>query len=160
MLRLVLPLAAASTLLGACASSGTGVFGARGKDWPGYAAAIYAMPAAERQALQTEAANHYAERGGADAAIRLAILTATPDASLQDLGAALDLLDQAETGLGGGAGDAESRGFIAFLRPLLLTLQAQRSALAAESLARQSVEEQLEALKALEESLNANDGNR
>jgi hypothetical protein len=137
--------------LAACAGSG-GLLAGRG-DWPAYAAEVYALQAPERLARQAEAASEYAEQGGADRAIRLAILTGNPDASEQDFGVALDLLDEAEAGLG--ARNAESRQFIAFLRPLLLALQSQRTALAAESLLREALEEQLEELKTLEETLNA-----
>jgi hypothetical protein len=162
--RLSLLLAAGSL----CACAGPGGLFATGDtddtDWTAYAADVYARPAAERQVLRTDAANAYVEQGGADAALRLAIVTATPDASEQDFGAALDLLDEAEAGLGDsdgkGDGDAASLAFIALLRPLLLTLQSQRSALAAESLTRQSLEEQLEELKALEETLNASAADR
>lgn len=147
MRRLSLVLAAAA--LGACAGAG-GLFSS-GRDWPAFAADVYAMPAADRDTLQAATAREHAAEGGTDAAIRLAILTATPDASEQDFGAALDLLDAAESELDG---DPRSRDFIAFFRPLVLALQAQRSELAAESLARQALEEQLEELKALEEALS------
>jgi hypothetical protein len=95
--------------------------------------------------------------GEPDIAIRLAILTATPDASEQDLGAALELLDEAEAAL---RGEPDSRDFIAFFRPIVMALQAQSAALATESLTRQSLEAQLEELKALEESLNDGAANR
>ena len=111
------------------------------------------MPADERETLQAATAREHAADGGADAALRLAILTATPDASAQDFGAALDLLDSAEADPGGS--DGRSRDFIAFFRPLVLALQTQRSELAAESLSRQALEAQIEELKALEEALNA-----
>jgi hypothetical protein len=111
------------------------------------------MPAADRETLRGATATEHAADGGADAALRLAILTATPQASVQDLGAALDLLDSAEADLGGN--DGRSRDFIAFFRPLVLALQSQRAELATESLARQTLEEQIEELKALEEALNA-----
>jgi len=146
----------AALSLGACA--GTGGLLASGRDWPAFAADVYAMPAAARETLRAATAvEHAAAQGSAgadpDVALRLAILTATPEASEQDLDAALGLLDSAETALG--SRDGGSRDFIAFFRPLVLALQAQRAAVAAESLARQSLEAQIEELKALEESLNA-----
>lgn len=146
--------AAAAMLLGACA--GTGGFFSSGRDWPAFAADVYTMPAAEREVLQEATSREHSTDGSADAAIRLAILTATPDASEQDLGVALDLLDMAEAELGGGSGGGggASRDFIVFFRPLVLALQTERSRLAAESLTRQSLEAQLEELKALEEALN------
>ena len=149
LLLAVASLAASS--LGACAGAG-GLF-SNGRDWPAFAADVYAMPAADRETLQAATAREHSADGGPDAALRLAILTATPDASEQDFGAALELLDGAEADLGGR--DGGSRDFIAFFRPLVLALQAQRSELATESLARQSLEEQIEELKALEEALNA-----
>ena len=152
--------------LGGCAASGG--LGAGSRDWPAYAADVYAMPAPERDALEAEVAADYAAQGGADRALRLAIVLAAPGASDEDLAAALGLLDSAEAGRGAGAaqptgGDAaapsdgtSARGnFIGVLRPLLLSIQQQRSALAAESAARESLEAQLEELKSLEESLNA-----
>lgn len=150
-MRAVVAIALAAASLAACA--GTGGLFSSGRDWPAFAADVYAMPAADRETLQAATAREQAGEGGADATIRLAILTATPDASEQDLGAALDLLDSAEADLG--SRDGSSRDFIAFFRPLVLALQAQRSELATESLARQSLEEQIEELKALEEALNA-----
>lgn len=150
-LHAVVAIALAALSLGGCAATG-GLFSS-GRDWPAFAADVYAMPAAERETLQAATAVEQAADGGPDATLRLAILTATPDASEQDLGAALDLLDSAETDLG--STDGRSRDFIAFLRPLVLALQAQRSELAAESLTRQSLEAQIEELKALEEALNA-----
>jgi hypothetical protein len=141
----------AAAALAACAGSG-GLF-AGGRDWPAFAADVYAMPADARETLQAATAVEHAADGGHDAALRLAILTATPDASAQDLGAALDLLDTAEADLG--SRDGGNRDFIAFFRPLVLALQSQRSALATESLTRQALEAQIEELKALEESLNA-----
>lgn len=143
--------ALAAAALAACA--GTGGLFSNGRDWPAFAADVYAMPAADRETLQAATASEHAADGGADAALRLAILTATPDASEQDFGAALDLLDSAEAGLGDS--DGASRDFIAFFRPLVLALQSQRSELAAETLERQSLEQQIEELKALEEALNA-----
>ena len=125
-------IAAAATVLGACAGT-DGLF-SRGRDWPAFAADVYAMPAAEREMLQEATSLEHAADGGADAAIRLAILTATPDATGQDLGVALDLLDAAEADIGGSRGDGSrdgaSRDFIAFFRPLVLALQARRSELA------------------------------
>jgi hypothetical protein len=149
-LRAVAAIALAAAVLAACAGSG-GLFSS-GRDWPAFAADVYAMPAADRETLQAATAQEQAADGSPDTALRLAILTATPDASEQDLGAALDLLDSAEADLG--SSDGSSRDFIAFFRPLVLALQTQRSELAAESLARQSLEQQIEELKALEESLN------
>ena len=149
LLLTVASLAAVS--LGACAGA-EGLF-SNGRNWPAFAADVYAMPAADRETLQAATAREHAADGGADAAMRLAVLTATPDATEQDFGAALDLLDSAEADLGGR--DGNSRDFIAFFRPLVLALQSQRSELAAESLARQALEEQIEELKALEEALNA-----
>ena len=154
MPRLSLLLATLS--LGACAATG-GLF-ASGRDWPAFAADVYAMPAADRETLQAATAREHAADGGPDAALRLAILTATPDASEQDLGAALDLLDIAEAELGDK--DGKGRDFIAFFRPLVLALQARSSELATESLERQALEQQLEELKALEEALNAGRADR
>ena len=152
--------------LGGCASSGG--IRARSTDWPAYAADIYAMPAPDRDALRAEVGADYAAQGGADRAIQLAIVLAAPGASAEDLAAALGLLDSAEAQLGagaaqpggaaqqeGGATTSESRNFIGVLRPLLRSMQQQQAQLAAESLARESLEEQLEQLKSLEEALNA-----
>jgi hypothetical protein len=141
-------------LLGGCASGG---FFGKGRDWTAFAADIYAMPVDDRESLAAATAREHADSGEPDAAIRLAILTATPDASEQDLGAALELLDEAEAAL---RGEPDSRDFIAFFRPIVMALQAQSAALATESLTRQSLEAQLEELKALEESLNDGAANR
>jgi hypothetical protein len=144
--RLSLLLAAA--VLGGCASGG--LF-SQGRNWPAFAADVYGMTAADRDTLEAATASEYAEQGGADTAIRLAILTATPDASEQDFGAALDLLDEAEAELGI---EPDSRDFVAFFRPIVLALQTRSSELSTQTLERQALEQQLEELKALEESLN------
>lgn len=144
--------AVAVTAAALCACAGSGLLTGGGRDWPAFAADVYAMPAAGRATLRAATALEHAAEGGTDAALRLAILTAMPDASEQDLGAALDLLDAAATDPDGA--DGASRDFIAFFRPLVLALQVQRAELAAESLTRQALEEQLDELKALEEALN------
>lgn len=147
-----------SGLLVACISQGPRGRTAMDEDWTAFAASVYAAPAAAREAQYAEAADAHAAERTPESAIRLAILMAGVNASPQDLGAALDLLDEAETGLD--AADRESRNFIGLFRPLLLALESQRSRLDAESLAREALAEQLEELKALEEALNATDRSR
>ena len=88
----------AAVALSGCATSGG--IRAGGTDWPAYAADVYAMPVPERDALEAEVAEDYAAQGGADRALRLAIVLAAPGASDEDLAAALGLLDSAETALG------------------------------------------------------------
>jgi hypothetical protein len=157
----VLSLLGVLGLLGACAAVAPGepVAGgelvARGDNWLAFAATLATTPAFDRATLTAQARNAHATTPTAESAIRLAILLAESAGAERDLAEALTLLDFAAADPAAlGDGDAD---FVAFFRPLVRQLAGQRAALDAEAALRQSLERQLEALKALEEQLNADD---
>lgn len=103
--------------------------------------------------MRAEESGNYASDASARTAIRLAILTASLARSQSDYDAALSLLGvAADQGL-----DPASADFVRFLRPVIERMSAQQATLNAETARRRSLESQLEALKQIEERLNADD---
>lgn len=141
-------------LLGACATLTGSDPTLPGNDWLAFAADVESSSAAERAESTLIARTDYAEDPGADSAIRLAILIANSENPSPDLAGAVSLLDFAAADP---AVDDDDLAFIGVVRPLWRQLAEQGSALAFEVDRRQALEQQIEALKELEEQLNADD---
>lgn len=120
-----------------------------GDDILAFGASVQAASAVERQAIYDEVRAAHRTTPTAESAIRLAVASlGMEDEPATDT---LALLEYAEANA---TGD-EQRQFVTFLRPVVELLIDQQSRIESESAARSSLEAQLEALKELEEQLNA-----
>ncbi len=107
----------------------------------------------ERLALYADARDAHAAQPTGETATRLAILLVHVEEPDFDPGSALSLLDFAVAEVEAGT-DLE---FIEFFRPIVRRLAAQRAVLDDVAAERDALEAQLDALKELEEQLNADE---
>jgi len=142
--------------LGGCALMDGQTDGGRGtrQDWIAYGAEVARASAPEFEAMRTSARAAHAAGESADSAIRLAILEASPGNTAANPALAVQLLDEAA---GSGDADAGDIEFIGFFRPLVVSRREQQAALDAARAETNSVRQQLNALRALEEQLDADD---
>lgn len=124
------------------------------ENWLAYGAAVERTDAMEFVVMHQAAREEFAARMSADAAIAYAILEANEANATTDLDLVADLLDYAAM-----REDADSRDldFIAFFRPIVAERIARQAALDAAVAEAQSLRQQLNALRALEEQLDAGD---
>lgn len=142
--------------LSACASMRAPGRAASGTDWAQYGASLFAASAVERREIYASAARTHEDEPTDTSAIRLAIATLGTGSTIGGYEDAMSLLEFAA----GITTDDGNRNFIALLRPLVADVLQSRAALEAETRERQSLENQLEALKALEAQLNAGSDRR
>lgn len=116
-------------------------------DWIEFSNQVRALDPRELELRYLAAARQHAEMPTNETAIRLAVLLADSRAYFYDNDRALELLDDVARDAEDGTSDAE---FARFLRDLLGPLAAERAQ-------RQALESQLDALKALEQRLNADE---
>lgn len=140
-------------MLAACATSAPAGRAYPYRSWVEFGAAVHAFAAPEVDRAYTRAVDEHESMPDAESAVRLAILAASPSNAAQDLTRAIALLDSV-------AGevpvdrDANAE-FARFYRPVLAQLLETREALATAAVERAALQAQLDALKALEEQLNA-----
>jgi hypothetical protein len=122
------------------------------RSWLEFGAAVqsYAVPELDR--AYTRALSQHQTAPSAASAVRLAILTASPNNASQDLERAIALLDTADRSAT--AGDDISQ-FARFYRPVLTQLLDTRESLDRAAARSAELQSQLDALKLLEEQLNA-----
>lgn len=123
------------------------------QSWVEFAAAVQAFEPAELDRAYARALSDHESMPDSESAIRLAVLTASPNNPSQDLARAIALLDTA-------AREAPSSGdgsvdFVQFYRPLLAQLLEARETVDEVVGERAALQSQLDALKDLEEQLNA-----
>ena len=120
--------------------------------WVEFGAAVQAFAPAELDRAYARALRDHESMPDSESAVRLAILTASPGNPSQNLARAIALLDTAVRGAPAGDANVE---FVRFYRPLLAQLLETRGTVAEVVSERAALQRQLDALKDLEEQLNA-----
>lgn len=113
---------------------------------------MQAFAPAELDRAYARALSDHESMPDSESAVRLAILTASPNNPSQDLARAIALLDSAARGAPTGDANVE---FVQFYRPLLAQLLETREVVDDVVGERAALQSQLDALKDLEEQLNA-----
>jgi hypothetical protein len=123
-------------------------------DWLELGARAQGMSPAELDVSLAQARASYRAEPSAPAAIRLAILLSSPRNPDRDPAMAEMLLARVEDSDAASAGD---RAFAAFYRPVAALLASQQAALDAADADAELLRKQLDALRELEEQLDAED---
>lgn len=121
-------------------------------DWIDYANSMRAVDIPELERQYVLASREYAAAPSSETAIKLALLVADPRAGFYNADRATRLLDDA---VSRDIGNDASTSFAIFMRGLIAEFSTTRATLVAERQLRQTLQGQLDALKALEERLNA-----
>ncbi len=141
-------------MLCGCTTWGPTVAPSTEADWIEYGNSVRAFDASELERQYAAITREHATMPSSQTAIKLALLVTDSRAYFFDPDRAIGLLDGV---VSNDAGDDASVEFAVFMRSLISQLSATEAALAAEREQRQALRDQLDALKALEERLNADE---
>jgi hypothetical protein len=127
-------------------------------NWLAFGAEVFSATNGDRSTLYIGALTDHETNPTSDSAIRLAIVTVSLEGIDHNLASVLSLIDYAESNMV--RPDDTAADFIRFFRPIVQRLAAQRAALISEIEKTGMLEEQLDALKEIEERLNESDVRR
>lgn len=143
--------AAALAFVGACALTAGSMPEQAGSEWVDYTAGILALPVTEQQAVRTAAVREHELEPTYDSAVRLAVVTMSLAQSADELLEALELTEFAAAAMD----DSIDPAFNSLLGMLIDKMLERERSLEHERQEKQSLQEQLDALRQLEQELDA-----